>query len=112
VYLVSPADFLPDVAIGLGQLDDIAIFLLGMKLFIELAPTDLVREHLSELGARIQEWRVNDGKEKPPQIVEGEFESAETDDISSDVEDAEIVEVIEAEEVEAEEIEAMEAEEV
>ena len=110
VYLVSPADFLPDVAIGLGQLDDIAIFLLGMKLFIELAPTEIVRQHLVDLGARIQEWRVNDGKKESPQIVEGEFEVTESDDASSDVEDAEIVEVVEAEEVEAKAIEAEEVE--
>jgi uncharacterized membrane protein YkvA (DUF1232 family) len=111
-YLVSPVDFLPDAALGLGQLDDIAILLIGMKLFIELAPTDIVRQHLAELGARIQEWQVKDTEDEPPQIVEGEFEITESDDASSDVEDAEIVEVVEGEEVEAEEMETVEAEEV
>lgn len=112
VYLFSPLDFIPDTLPVITQLDDLAIFLIGMKLFIELAPTEIVRQHLAELGARVQEWRVNTGEEEPPQIVEGEFEVAESDDASSDVEDAEIVEVVEAEEVEAEEIEAIEAEEV
>ncbi|MFL7790803.1 MAG: YkvA family protein, partial [Anaerolineae bacterium] len=116
LYLVSPVDFLPDAALGLGQLDDLAILLIGTKLFIELAPIEIVREHLAELGARIQEWRVDDGKEAPPQIIEGEFEAAESDDAFVDapaeIEDAEIVEVVEAEEVEAMETEEVEVEEV
>jgi uncharacterized membrane protein YkvA (DUF1232 family) len=113
VMPIIPPDIIPDAFVGLGQLDDLAIFLIGMKLFIELAPTEIVRQHLAELGARIQEWRVDDGKEEaPPQIIEGEFEAAESDDASVDIEEAEIVEVVEAEEVEAEEVEAMEAEEV
>lgn len=116
VMPIIPPDIIPDAFVGLGQLDDLAIFLIGMKLFIELAPTDIVRQHLAELGARIQEWRVDDGKEAPPQIIEGEFEATESDDAfadaSTDIEDAEIVEVIKNEEIEAEEVEAVEAEEV
>ena len=53
-YVIFPIDIIPDVALGLGQLDDIAIVLLGAKLFIELAPPEIVREHLRALGARIQ----------------------------------------------------------
>src|SRR4030042_9325 len=46
LYILSPVDLLPDFPIlGLGQLDDLAIFLIGTKLFIELAPTEIVREH-------------------------------------------------------------------
>lgn len=117
-YLVLPTDFLPDFALGLGQLDDLAILLIGTKLFIELAPTDIVREHLTALGARIQEWRVNDGEEEPPQMVEGEFEVLEIDEgeegeivEAQEAEEAEIVEAVE-DEVEAIEAEEVEAEEV
>jgi uncharacterized membrane protein YkvA (DUF1232 family) len=52
-YVLFPFDIIPDVALGLGQLDDAAVLLLGAKLFIELAPPDVVREHLLALGARI-----------------------------------------------------------
>jgi uncharacterized membrane protein YkvA (DUF1232 family) len=98
---IIPPDIIPDVVIGLGQLDDLAIFLIGMKLFIELAPTEIVREHLAELGARIQEWQVKDKEEEePPLIVEGEFEVPEADEI----EEAETIEVVEAEEVEPDEL--------
>ena len=110
LYILSPADFIPDVAIGLGQLDDLAIFLIGMKLFIELSPTEIVRQHLAELGARIQEWRVNDGEEEPSQMVEGEFEVMEIEEgkegeivEAQEAEEAEIVEVIEDEEAESDE---------
>lgn len=70
-YVVLPIDILPDLALGFGQLDDVAILLIGAKLFIELSPPEVVREHLRALGARIQEWRVVE-KGGPP-VVEGEY---------------------------------------
>jgi uncharacterized membrane protein YkvA (DUF1232 family) len=71
-YVLSPIDILPDLPpMGLNQLDDIAVVLLGIKLFIELAPPELVREHLRELGAQIEEWRVVDDDE--PAVVEGRY---------------------------------------
>jgi uncharacterized membrane protein YkvA (DUF1232 family) len=73
-YILSPIDILTDVAPGLGQLDDIAVLLLGTKLFIELAPPDVVREHLIALGARIKEWRVVEEEQgAPPDVIEGEY---------------------------------------
>jgi uncharacterized membrane protein YkvA (DUF1232 family) len=84
-YVLVPIDLVPDVALGLGQLDDVAVVLLGLKLFIELSPPDVVREHLRALGARIDEWRVVDEEEKentPPTIIKGEYrlEPPETED--------------------------------
>jgi uncharacterized membrane protein YkvA (DUF1232 family) len=71
-YVLSPIDILSDIPpLGLNQLDDIAVLLLGIKLFIELAPPDVVREHLRELGARVEEWRVVD--EGEPTVVEGRY---------------------------------------
>jgi len=72
-YVVSPIDFIPDPGLGLGQLDDVAIVLLGIKLFIELAPPDVVREHLIALGARLQEWRVVEEEGKQVTVIEGEY---------------------------------------
>jgi uncharacterized membrane protein YkvA (DUF1232 family) len=84
-YVIVPIDLVPDVALGLGQLDDLAVVLLGLKLFIELSPPDVVRDHLRALGARIDEWRVVDEEEEentPPTIIEGEYrlEAPETED--------------------------------
>jgi uncharacterized membrane protein YkvA (DUF1232 family) len=65
LYLLFPFDFLPDLALGLGQLDDIAIILLGLKLFIELCPQEIVRHHLRELSSVSGSYRVVD--EEPSQ---------------------------------------------
>ena len=75
-YVIFPLDIIPDVALGLGQLDDLAVLLLGIKLFIEVSPPDVVREHLRALGARIKEWRVVE-EEEPPVVIEGEYQLQE-----------------------------------
>jgi len=75
-YVIFPLDIIPDVALGLGQLDDLAVLLLGLKLFIEVAPPDVVREHLRALGARIEEWRVVE-EEEPPVVIDGEYQLQE-----------------------------------
>lgn len=47
VYLLSPIDLIPDLMLpGLGQLDDLAVILLTLKLFVELCPPGIVRDHL------------------------------------------------------------------
>jgi uncharacterized membrane protein YkvA (DUF1232 family) len=47
-YLIFPVDLLPDFVPVLGQLDDLAILALGIKIFIELCPKDIVREYRGE----------------------------------------------------------------
>lgn len=69
LYLLFPVDFIPDLALGLGQLDDIAVILLGLKLFIELCPQDIVRRHLREMSSVSGSYRVVDeepSQEPPP----------------------------------------------
>ena len=68
LYLLFPFDFLPDPVLGLGQLDDIAVILLGLKLFIELSPQDIVRYHLREMSSVTGSYRVVDEElsEEPP----------------------------------------------
>ncbi len=43
-YIVFPFDLIPDPLLGLGQLDDLAILILGMELFVSLSPADVVAE--------------------------------------------------------------------
>ncbi|HUS14116.1 MAG TPA: YkvA family protein [Chloroflexia bacterium] len=50
LYFVMPFDVIPDFIPVLGQLDDIGVILLGMTLFINLAPRDVVNEHRLALG--------------------------------------------------------------
>jgi uncharacterized membrane protein YkvA (DUF1232 family) len=49
VYLISPVDFVPDVILGLGQLDDLGIILLGIALFVRLCPPDIVDYYRNQL---------------------------------------------------------------
>jgi len=48
LYLLSPVDIIPDGLLGLGQLDDLTIFLIGLRLFIDVCPPALVAKHQQE----------------------------------------------------------------
>ena len=48
-YLLWPIDLLADPILGLGQLDDLGVILLGIKLFVGLCSPAIVRRH--EMGA-------------------------------------------------------------
>lgn len=51
VYILSPIDLLPDPILGLGQIDDVAVLFIGLRMFVELCPSDIVREHLDALSS-------------------------------------------------------------
>jgi len=50
IYVILPADLVPDFLIGVGQLDDLAVVLGGLKLFLRLCPEAVVAEHLDALS--------------------------------------------------------------
>ncbi len=60
IYVISPIDFIPDVILGLGQLDDLGIILAGMRLFESVAPDYVVQEHREALGRRNKPLEVVD----------------------------------------------------
>lgn len=45
VYFIMPIDLLPDFIPVIGQLDEVAIALLLIRMFVALAPTDIVAEY-------------------------------------------------------------------
>lgn len=49
VYVVSPIDLIPGFIVLLGQLDDVAVALLAMRLFQRMAPVYVVDEHRAAL---------------------------------------------------------------
>lgn len=49
-YLLIPFDIIPDFIPGLGQVDDVAIVLLGLRWFIRAAPEEVVSEHLARIA--------------------------------------------------------------
>ncbi len=70
-YVIFPFDFLPDVIPGLGQLDDIAIILLAIKLFIGACPKGVVEEIRQRLAG--QKPTEPPSEKDNPGVVEGEF---------------------------------------
>jgi uncharacterized membrane protein YkvA (DUF1232 family) len=51
IYLLSPIDLIPGLMLpGLGQLDDLAVILLSVKMLVDLSPPGIVREHLEDLA--------------------------------------------------------------
>src|SRR4026209_1155144 len=53
-YLFWPADAIPVIPV-IGALDDAAILWIGSTLFVELCPSNLVKEHQAELDSNLEE---------------------------------------------------------
>ena len=50
LYLISPVDFIPGALFPIvGGLDDLGVILLGMALFVKLAPQYVVEDYESQL---------------------------------------------------------------
>jgi uncharacterized membrane protein YkvA (DUF1232 family) len=49
-YIIWPADLLPDFIPVIGEIDDVAVVLSGLWLFIRLCPAEIVRERVREIG--------------------------------------------------------------
>ena len=49
VYLASPIDLIPDFIPVIGQMDDLAVLILGLDWFIRNAPPDVVAEHMARI---------------------------------------------------------------
>jgi uncharacterized membrane protein YkvA (DUF1232 family) len=73
-YILSPIDILADPMLGLGQLDDVAVLFIGLKLFVELCPTDIVRQHLDELASVVEgSYRVVKQDEKQDSVPQAKL---------------------------------------
>ncbi len=49
-YVVWPLDLIPDFALPvLGQIDDVAILLAGLRFFMRQAPPEILEEHLAQI---------------------------------------------------------------
>ncbi len=61
-YLLLPIDIAPDVIPLLGQVDDAAVLMIGLRMFFEFAPPGVVEEHLKRLVEKVGrgEWTVVD----------------------------------------------------
>lgn len=71
LYLISPVDVLPDVILGLGQLDDLGVIGLAIVMMTRLvprfAPDSIVQEHLAKMGGT----RTSNPQSRPPSNPRG-----------------------------------------
>jgi uncharacterized membrane protein YkvA (DUF1232 family) len=58
LYVASPVDVIPDILLGIGQVDDLGIAVIGLmvalKLIPKLAPDDVLREHTADINGEAQ----------------------------------------------------------
>lgn len=73
LYFLMPLDLIPEMVLpGLGELDDIAILLLALKMFIDLSPAGVVREHIEDLFGLPTRGRY--AAESPtPTTIDGDY---------------------------------------
>ena len=86
-YLVLPLEP-TDVIPVLGQIDDVALVMLGLRLFFEFSPPEVVREHLKRLAHSVS-WQAGDTPPTPPappkdEVVDGSFKEAAPEDKTPD----------------------------
>lgn len=75
LYVASPIDPIPDFLLGLGQVDDLGVIMLGLLIAIraipKLAPTHIVDEHLQQMGRAQQATASNFGQQE--EVVDARY---------------------------------------
>lgn len=70
-YLFVPTDLFPDLFPVVGQVDDLAVILIALRLFVKLAPSEIVTRYQRELRAG----------STPPEdnVIDGEWRNLDSD---------------------------------
>jgi uncharacterized membrane protein YkvA (DUF1232 family) len=82
IYVIFPADLIPDILPLFGQLDDVTAILVGAKMFIEMSPQDIVNRHIRAMrmqydSANLDGVTPSDKEIDASIVIEGEFEHIE-----------------------------------
>ncbi len=83
IYALLPTDFVPDVFPVLGQLDDITALIVGGKVFIELAPPQVVARYAMAMRKASKKRSMESGEEDEESgleqaiVIEGEYEAVD-----------------------------------
>ena len=73
LYFLSPIDLIPDMAIpGLGEIDDVVVLVLALKMFVDLSPASIVREHIEDLFGMSRNAR-QPTEPSTPATIEGSY---------------------------------------
>jgi len=83
LYLLMPFDFIPDTFLGLGQVDDVVILLIGLRMFVSLCPPAIVAEYdlIAPAQDAAESWQPSEDEiidleaESPESALETEDES-------------------------------------
>jgi uncharacterized membrane protein YkvA (DUF1232 family) len=70
-YVLLPFDFIPDWILGPGQVDDLGLLLLGLRLLIDMAPPQVVQRHLAQMSSIEGTYRVVDEEQQQDTGVAG-----------------------------------------
>lgn len=54
LYVIFPFDFIPDILPVLGQLDDVALLMMGIRAFLHLAPPEVVGRYEADKNIIVQ----------------------------------------------------------
>lgn len=73
LYVVSPIDFVPDIAPLLGQLDDLGVLLVGIESFVAMCPAHVVEEHRARIEGCEFYSSTDAGRAKEPETIDGEW---------------------------------------
>nr|MBC7245284.1 DUF1232 domain-containing protein [Chloroflexota bacterium] len=65
LYVLFVGDLVPDIIPGLGQLDDLGVLALSIKLLLSLCPQEILERHQRQMSSVEGSYRVVD--EEPPQ---------------------------------------------
>lgn len=76
-YALFPIDLITDVIPVLGQLDDLTILIIGAKVFIEMAPAQVVAKYMAQMRGGQPNVKIVDGAavdvEPDIRYIEGEI---------------------------------------
>ncbi len=70
-YVLLPFDFIPDWILGPGQVDDLGLLLLGLRLLIDMAPPQVVQRHLAQMSSIEGTYRVVEEEQQQDTGVAG-----------------------------------------
>jgi len=73
LYIIFPLDLIVDPILGLGQLDDLAVLLLGMELFVALAPAAVVAELRRRIRSGEPTAQAGGASPKSPPTVDATY---------------------------------------
>lgn len=79
LYVISPIDFIPDIFLPFGVMDDLGVALLGLEVFIRMAPPEVVKEHFDIIRKRFSDFNMD--QDAPPKrknderedIIDGDY---------------------------------------